>query len=273
LDTDGALAINAAITMLRDIADALAHAHEAGVVHRDLKPDNVLCVGDHAFLLDFGVAKLETGSPDSMVTDPGIAIGTPGYMAPEQAAGGPVDHRADIYAWGLVAREILTGKRGPAARLGDRPDVPEALRALVEATLAIDPAERPTRARSLAAALDAMLAPIPRRRGHWQWVAAALVAGVGGWWLANRSSAPISVDQLVQPIAVAPLIDARGDSTLAGPGRPAGGWLPPRLRGSGGPRGVARPPPRPAARPAGRADRRGALQRGTGAGTLVLGSI
>jgi len=273
LDAEGALPINAAITMLRDIADAMAHAHEAGVVHRDLKPDNVLCVGDHAFLLDFGVAKLETGSPDSMVTDPGIAIGTPGYMAPEQAAGAPVDHRADIYAWGLVAREILTGKRGPAARLADRVEIPEALRALVEATLAIDPAERPTRARSLVAALDAMLAPVPRRRPNWQWVAAALVAGVGGWWLANRTSAPISVDQLVQPIAVAPLIDESGDSTLAGLGRLAGDWITQGLHESGGLRVVAWPASRAAVAQASAGDIAGALQRGTGAGTLVLGSI
>jgi TolB-like protein len=273
LDTDGALAINAAITMLRDIADALAHAHEAGVVHRDLKPDNVLCVGDHAFLLDFGVAKLDTTSQDALVTDPGIAIGTPGYMAPEQAAGGPVDHRADIYAWGLVAREILTGKRGPTARLGDRPDVPEALRALIEATLAIDPAERPTRARSLVAALDAMLAPIPRRRGNWQWAAAALLTGVGGWWLANRADAPISMDQLVQPIAVAPLIDESGDSTIAGLGRLAGDWITQGLHESGGLRVVAWPASRAAVAQATDGDIASALQRGTGAGTLVLGSI
>src|SRR5690606_9142033 len=101
LERDGALPLASAITLLRDVADALAHAHEAGVIHRDLKPENVLCVGDHAFLLDFGVAKRHGTSPGS-TTDPGLAIGTPGYMAPEQAAGAEVDHRADIHVWGLL---------------------------------------------------------------------------------------------------------------------------------------------------------------------------
>lgn len=275
LDREGAQPINATISLLRDIADALAHAHEAGVVHRDLKPDNVLCVGSHAFLLDFGVAKLDSTRTEALplMTDPGLAIGTPGYMAPEQAAGAPVDHRADIYGWGLVAREMLTGQRGHSAKLTDRTGIPESLVALIEATLEIDPAERPSKARSLVAALDAMLAPIAEPRPRWPWLVGAVVAGVVAWWFLGRGDPPLQIDRLVQPIAVAPLIDETGDSTLAGLGRLAGDWITQGLHESGGLRVVAWPAARSAAARALDGDVAGALKRGTGAGTMVLGSI
>ncbi|MEO5800486.1 MAG: protein kinase [Gemmatimonadales bacterium] len=225
LARSGALPLADAVGLLRDVADALAHAHDAGVVHRDLKPENVLCVGSHAFLLDFGVAKLEAGAAVSRPTDPGLAIGTPGYMAPEQVVGVSVDHRADIYVWGLLARELLTGKRLLDAPLGTlRADIPRSLVALIEACVALDPVERPSSAASLVAALDGLIAPV-RVAPRWPWFAAAAMTPILiGLLLAGKPAKP-AVAVLTGPIAVTPLDDETADTALAGWGRLAGDWM------------------------------------------------
>src|SRR6266545_1581156 len=90
------------IRILRDVCDALAYAHGCGVVHRDIKPDNVLLSGHHALVTDFGVSKaLSSSTGESRITSVGIALGTPAYMSPEQATADPeIDHRADIYSLG-----------------------------------------------------------------------------------------------------------------------------------------------------------------------------
>lgn len=228
LGREGALPLRNAVTLLRDIADALAHAHDAGIVHRDLKPENVLCVGDHAFLLDFGVAKLEAGVSATGATSPGLAIGTPGYMAPEQAAGEPVDHRADIYVWGLLARELFTGRRSLQGPLEtSRPDVPRSLVALIDACVALDPFERPDSAAALAAALDDHLAtPAKRSRWHrWPMVAASLLLLAAAFVAWRRTPVATPGPQLVGPIAVAPFDDETADSSLGGWGRLAGDWI------------------------------------------------
>ena len=108
----GELPINEALRILRDVADALAYAHEKGLVHRDIKPDNVLLSAHHAIVTDFGVAKaVSEATGRQQLTTAGVALGTPAYMAPEQAAADPnVDHRADIYALGVLAYELVTGR-------------------------------------------------------------------------------------------------------------------------------------------------------------------
>jgi tetratricopeptide (TPR) repeat protein len=107
----GELPIPDALRILRQVVDALAYAHARGVVHRDIKPDNVLLSGNHALVTDFGVSKaLSTATGPVSLTSLGVALGTPAYMAPEQAAADPnTDHRADIYAVGVLAYELLTG--------------------------------------------------------------------------------------------------------------------------------------------------------------------
>src|SRR6185436_13429897 len=106
----------------RDVADALAHAHRHGIVHRDIKPDNILLSGDpassevHALVADFGIAKALDASRPNVTAGATMAamggfVGTPGYMAPEQAAGRGVDARTDLYAWGVVIYEMIAGER------------------------------------------------------------------------------------------------------------------------------------------------------------------
>ena len=112
LTHQGELPVGQAIRILRDVADALACAHERGVIHRDIKPDNVLLSRHHGLVTDFGVAKaLSDATGPSSITSTGLALGTPAYMSPEQATADPhVDHRADIYALGAVGYEILAGR-------------------------------------------------------------------------------------------------------------------------------------------------------------------
>ena len=205
LAREGVLPIGEGVNLLRDVARALAYAHAHGVVHRDIKPGNVLLSGGTAVVTDFGIAKaiaaaaggnrperesardpltslkdLTTGE----LTHAGSGIGTPPYMAPEQAAGDPtVDHRADIYAFGCLAYEVFTGKppfHGDASHLiiaahfqetprpvtQGRSDVPPAVAALIAQCLEKNPRRRPQSAADLLATLDAVSsgATAPARR-------------------------------------------------------------------------------------------------------------
>jgi serine/threonine-protein kinase len=177
LDRMGPLLYADALPLLRDVAHALAYAHSAGVVHRDLKPANVLCVGARAFLMDFGVAKLVPRSAITKdKTTSGAAVGTPAYMAPEQRAALPaLDHKVDLYAWGLLAAESLTGRlphklRDSTAGLGD---APPAVAALVSECLAQDPAARPADADTI---LRRLAEATPRGRWKLGVVGAVLAA-------------------------------------------------------------------------------------------------
>jgi tetratricopeptide (TPR) repeat protein len=178
LAREGELPVRDAVRILKDVADALAYAHARGVVHRDIKPDNVLLSGHHAVVADFGVAKaVSQAKTESGLTSVGVALGTPAYMAPEQAAGDPnIDHRADIYAFGAMAYEMLTG-RSPFAGMAPhqmlaahvtepvvpitdkRPALSPALAELVMACLAKNPADRPQSANEILQALEGMATP------------------------------------------------------------------------------------------------------------------
>ena len=177
LSTDPPLSISDIIRILGDVARALQYAHDRGIVHRDIKPDNVLLSGGTAVVTDFGIAKALSDSrtraaEGSTLTQLGTSIGTPAYMAPEQAAGDPnIDRRADIYAFGCMAFELLAGKtpfhgRTPARILGAhmgeappqiaelRPDAPAALSDLVMRCLAKDADARPQTAAEIISALN-----------------------------------------------------------------------------------------------------------------------
>ena len=179
----GGLSIPETVSIMRDVARALAYAHERGVVHRDIKPDNVMITAGSATVTDFGVAKALSSSWRSgsyafrpsepgTITLVGTSLGTPAYMAPEQAAADPdIDHRADIYAFGVMGYEMLVGAtpfagRSPqrmlAAQLTEkpqpieerRPGVPVALTELIMRCLEKEASKRPQTAAEICAVLD-----------------------------------------------------------------------------------------------------------------------
>jgi serine/threonine-protein kinase len=178
LERQGRLPVAEATRILRELADAVACAHAVGVVHRDVKPENVLIQHGHAVLADFGVARvLAQASLGGRLTGTGLGLGTLGYMAPEQLGGEPeVDARADLYAVGVVAYEMLTGAppfagvapvRLMALHLTERPrpigevrpEVPPALAALIARLLEKAPAARPPTAGDVLRDLDAIGTP------------------------------------------------------------------------------------------------------------------
>src|SRR5207247_2346678 len=110
LARQGELPVSETIRVLADVADALAYAHAHGVVHRDIKPDNVLISGKHAVVTDFGVSKAVSASSGGSLTSLGVALGTPAYMAPEQAAADPhLAHRAEHYGLRPLGSAVGTG--------------------------------------------------------------------------------------------------------------------------------------------------------------------
>ncbi|UCF40475.1 MAG: protein kinase, partial [Gemmatimonadota bacterium] len=111
LERTGQLPLGEVLTYARDVAQALAYAHRQGVVHRDVKPENILLAGDHAVVADFGIARAVSAAGDARLTRAGAVVGTPAYMSPEQASGsGDVDHRSDLYGFGCVLYEMLAGQ-------------------------------------------------------------------------------------------------------------------------------------------------------------------
>ena len=241
LAREGELPVPEVVRLLRDVADALAYAHQHGVVHRDIKPDNVLITGHHAVVTDFGVSKaIAAATGEAGLTSVGVALGTPAYMAPEQAAAQPhVDHRADVYALGAMAYEMLTGAppftgdvqmvlashvtRAPEPVTARRAAVPTALAALVMRCLEKKAADRWQSAAELHQQLEVMATPSggttpteavaatgagrtwrPRTLA---WVAGAamlVVLAVAGyaWWHA-RGSAAVAAD-VREPVLVLP---------------------------------------------------------------------
>ena len=172
--SQGELPIPDAVRILSEVADALAYAHARGVVHRDIKPDNVMLSGRHALVMDFGVAKaLSEATGRQQMTTVGVALGTPAYMAPEQAAAEEhIDQRADIYAFGIMAYEMLTGRppftgmtaqqilaahvtQAPEPLANRRAACPPLLAALVMKCLEKRPADRWQNAEEVTRQLDA----------------------------------------------------------------------------------------------------------------------
>ena len=219
----GPLPLDAAIDILRDVASALDYAHAHGVVHRDIKPDNILLSSGRALVADFGIARALRQATQSEVpetlTATGFAIGTPAYMSPEQALGDKdVGAPSDVYSLACVTYEMLAGQSpfaGPSGPMMARrftgrpptlsshqPDLPRELDAVLARAMALDPAERHGTAGEFARELEqaalgapgagsAPTRPLPRGRSWRSPARAALVALAvvvlgGGWWLATR---------------------------------------------------------------------------------------
>ncbi|HET7459030.1 MAG TPA: protein kinase [Gemmatimonadaceae bacterium] len=216
IERRGPMAPPDAVRILRDVVDALACAHRHGIVHRDVKPENVMVAEQHALVVDFGVAKAMTDALETAaerLTGTGIALGTPSHMAPEQAAGDVIDHRTDIYAVGVLAYEMLTGKtpfvgspsvvltaqlttapRRPSELLGV--EVPPALERVVMRCLETDPANRYQTTDELLAAVESLApgtdaaAAARARRARILGAGAALAAvALAAWLVAARRQA------------------------------------------------------------------------------------
>jgi len=181
----GVLTVDETRRILREVSDALAYAHDRGVVHRDIKPDNILLeqASGRPLVTDFGIARAMDSEGDSRLTATGMAIGTPAYMSPEQAAGErEIDGRSDLYSLGILGYQMLTGEppfvasSTPAMlvkHISERPipveqrrtDVPQDLARAVMMLLEKEPANRFPTASALVTALDSGVVPFPRASG------------------------------------------------------------------------------------------------------------
>ena len=266
LSRERQLPLAEARAITREVADALSYAHAHGVLHRDIKPENVLLSGGHALVADFGVAKAVSAARDATtLTNIGIALGTPAYMAPEQAAADPeVDYRADLYALGVIAYEMLAG-RAPfvagsnaqilAAQVTQppqpvnelRPDCPAGLAALVMRCLEKAPAARPQQAEEVVRSLDGWLTPggtlaarprpsrAPRRRLLVAALAMAclviLLAAAAGFVPSGTRATLVTLLRrpqatlLAARVLVAPFENETGDTTLDALGAMAADWI------------------------------------------------
>jgi TolB-like protein/tRNA A-37 threonylcarbamoyl transferase component Bud32 len=243
LTREGGIPIPEAVRILREVVDALAHAHQHGVVHRDIKPDNVMLSGRHAVVTDFGVAKAVSAAGSDKLTTVGMALGTPTYMSPEQAMGETnLDQRADIYSVGALAYELFTGhppfeKATPqqllSAHVLEKPAPPTTLRpelsgALSELVMRCLEKEKEQRWQTAEAMLEPLelagtpsggitptsTRPLPataRPRPGRRWYGAGAVgmlmlAAGGGWFVFGRQEGSGRIEQ----VAVLPFQDLSG---------------------------------------------------------------
>ena len=223
LQREGPLPVGDVVRILREVVDALAYAHSHGIMHRDMKPDNVMLSGRHAMVMDFGVAKAVRDSGGKQLTTVGVAVGTPAYMSPEQATGEEhIDQRSDIYAVGILGYELLTGSTPFAGKTAQavlsahvmepprpisqlRPSAPPVLADLLMRCLAKNPADRWQSAEEMLQQLESLntssggvtptqtrpvrAAARPQKRSRWIIGAAAaallVVLGIGGFFALN----------------------------------------------------------------------------------------
>ena len=264
----GALRLEEAADIMRQVADALDYAHEKGVVHRDLKPGNIKIRPDGVVkVLDFGLAKVgptasSSSDPENSptmtigATQAGVVLGTAAYMSPEQAVGKPVDKRADVFAFGVVFYEILSGKRMHtgdtvqevmAAVLKDEPDytkVPAQAHRLLKRCLEKDPNKRFRQLGDVMALLDdapvsgsqTAIAPAPEpAKKKWLWPAIAagvlaILAGGAAYWAPWRSASPPPVRFEIHPTGKVSFMSSGANISpdgrwLAFPGRGEDGVL------------------------------------------------
>jgi len=296
LSRERQLSLDDALRIAREVADALGHAHALGLVHRDIKPENILFQAGHAVVSDFGIARAVSAAGGAHLTETGLAIGTPAYMSPEQAAGSQqLDGRSDLYSLGCVLYEMLSGETpytGPtpqailAKKLSEplprisvvREAVPAGVEAALNKALARTPADRWTTAGEFAAAL-----------AHPETLGGAAAAAPRVWW--RRTVARVGAAAVILVAAVVTALVVRGarssldptvfvvapfenqirDTSLAQLGDIAADWVAQTLQGTGEIRVV------PMAEVAGTKWAPGSriqdLAAATGAGTVITGRV
>ena len=269
MSREGQLPVDDAVRLGREVADALQHAHDRGVVHRDIKPENILLAGGHAMVADFGVARALAQPGVKAITKTGMAVGTPQYMSPEQAAADPsVDGRSDVYALGTVLYEMLAGSgpypgptahailarkmSGPPPSLRVvRPTVSDALERAVFKSMEIAPADRFKSAQALGAALESALTPVslpatgvvpaqstPKPGRRVLLAAAGLtVLAAGAFLLLRPKPVPATVD--AEAVAVLPFRIDGADTSVARYRIGMLDLLHASLNGEGGPRAMS----------------------------------
>jgi serine/threonine-protein kinase len=241
LTTEPAIPTQEAVRLAKEIALALDYAHREGVIHRDVKPENILLSDNHALLTDFGIAKAISQSSKSL-TSTGLSLGTPAYVAPEQAAGDQIDNRADVYALGCVLFEMLAGQppySGPTVQsiiaqhvaapipsvVAFRPSVPASIAEAITRAMAKNPADRFASAAEFIAAVDN---PAIGSRLTFRRVAIPVtvvlalgLAGIATAWIQSRSRPSLDVRRVL----VVPFENATGDSAINALGMMSADWV------------------------------------------------
>jgi tRNA A-37 threonylcarbamoyl transferase component Bud32 len=299
LNREQQLPVEDALQISREVADALSYAHGKGVIHRDIKPENILISSGHAVVADFGIAKAISAAGGEKLTGTGLAIGTPAYMSPEQAAGGEeLDGRSDLYSLGCVLFEMLAGKppfTGPTVDsvirqhitveappvTNLRPAVSATVVSAIARALAKTPADRFSQVTLFGEALrdvPASSTPAPNlvrgpaHRGRW-WIAAATLALVAIAAAAFTWRAGQRPDPNRRLIVVPPFENRTGDTSLNELGELAANWVADAILRDG----VAEAVPSTVVQDLLRTDLRGStapaadLARRTGARTAIVG--
>ena len=251
LDREGQLSVDDAIRLTVEVADALGYAHQLGIVHRDIKPENILLNGDRALVADFGIAKAASEAGESKLTQTGMAVGTPVYMAPEQSAGEGVGPTADLYSLGCMLYEMLAGEppftgkssmaimarhlmeQVPSVRIV-RNAVPEEIEEAIFAVMGKVPADRPQNAAAFIEMLGGSMNVTRTMRGRTStyrvpdappapWWRKPVAAGLGvlvlsgaafGAWKVSVRTPKASAGPESRRIAVLYFADATPDSSL-----------------------------------------------------------